>query len=160
MNMTLKKYTLLWLIGCWFVARPAMAQTADSVLMNYKEPKKFKVAAMDIVGTQFLDKSIIRSLTGIKVGESITVPGDDITKCIKNLWKQGLFGDIKVYASKVEGDSIFLTVSVLEKPRLNDITIKGIKKGDADEIKKKLEVLRGKPLTDALKTNIRNTVID
>ncbi len=158
--MTLKKYTLLWLIGCWFVARPAMAQTADSVLMNYKEPKKFKVAAMDIVGTQFLDKSIIRSLTGIKVGESITVPGDDITKCIKNLWKQGLFGDIKVYASKVEGDSIFLTVSVLEKPRLNDITIKGIKKGDADEIKKKLEVLRGKPLTDALKTNIRNTVID
>lgn len=158
--MTLKKYTLLWLIGCWFVAKPAMAQTADSVLMNYKEPKKFKVAAMDIVGTQFLDKSIIRSLTGIKVGESITVPGDDITKCIKNLWKQGLFGDIKVYASKVEGDSIFLTVSVLEKPRLNDITIKGIKKGDADEIKKKLEVLRGKPLTDALKTNIRNTVID
>lgn len=158
--MTLKKYTLLWLIGCWFVARPAMAQTADSVLMNYKEPKKFKVAAMDIVGTQFLDKSIIRSLTGIKVGESITVPGDDITKCIKNLWKQGLFGDIKVYASKVEGDSIFLTVSVLEKPRLNDITIKGIKKGDADEIKKKLEVLRGKPLTDALKTNIRNTVVD
>jgi outer membrane protein insertion porin family len=160
MNMTLKKYTLLWLIGCWFVARPAMAQTADSVLMNYKEPRKFKVAAIDIVGTQFLDKSIIRSLTGIKVGESITVPGDDITKCIKNLWKQGLFGDIKVYASKVEGDSIFLTVSVLEKPRLNDITIKGIKKGDADEIKKKLEVLRGKPLTDALKTNIRNTVID
>ncbi|MFM2283532.1 MAG: hypothetical protein RL222_1036 [Bacteroidota bacterium] len=158
--MTLKKYTLLWLIGCWFVARPAMAQTADSVLMNYKEPRKFKVAAIDIVGTQFLDKSIIRSLTGIKVGESITVPGDDITKCIKNLWKQGLFGDIKVYASKVEGDSIFLTVSVLEKPRLNDITIKGIKKGDADEIKKKLEVLRGKPLTDALKTNIRNTVID
>ena len=88
----------------------------------------------------------------------ITTPGDEITKCIKNLWKQGLFGNVTVYADKFDGENIYLTIDVLEKPRLNEITLKGLKKGDADDIKKKLDMLKGKPLTDALKLNVKNTI--
>ncbi|HOY41703.1 MAG TPA: POTRA domain-containing protein, partial [Chitinophagales bacterium] len=136
------------------------AQQIDTSIVNYKNPKKFKVAAIEISGTQFLDKNIIRSLTGIKVGDQISIPGDEITKCIKSLWKQGLFGNVKIYADKFDGENIYLTIDVVEKPRLNEITLKGLKKGDADDLKKKLDALRSKPLTDALKVNIRNTIAD
>lgn len=154
------KNILLLTFGFLFFFYHASAQQIDTTVVNYKEPKKFKLAALEISGTQFLDKNIIRSLTGLKVGDAITVPGDDITKCIKNLWKQGLFGNVKVFADKFEGENVYLTIEVLEKPRLNEITLKGLKKSDADDLKKKLEVLKSKPLTDALKLNIRNTIID
>lgn len=159
--MTLKKYIILLLIfGSWFIANSAKAQQLDTTKINYKEPKKYRLTSLDITGTQYLDKNIIRSLTGIKVGEMITVPGDEITKCLKNLWKQGLFGNVQIFASKMQGDSIALVIDVVEKPRLNDIIIKGLKKNDKEDIKKKLDVLRGKPITDALKLNVKNTITD
>jgi len=159
--MTFKKYiTLFLLFGSWFIANSAKAQQLDTTKINYREPKKYRITSLDITGTQYLDKNIIRSLTGIKVGEMITVPGDEITKCLKNLWKQGLFGNVQIFASKIQDDSIALVIDVVEKPRLNEIVIKGLKKGDREDIKKKLDVLRGKPITDALKLNIKNTIAD
>lgn len=155
-----KKIILLLIFGFLFIQHTSKAQQIDTTVINYKEPKKYKIAALEITGTQFLDKNIIRSLTGLKVGDAITIPGDDITKCIKNLWKQGLFGNVKIYADKIEGEEIYLSVDVLERPRLNEITLKGLKKSDADDLRKKLEVLKSKPLTDALKLNIKNTIID
>lgn len=134
--------------------------TSVNTGINYKEPKKYRVAGLEINGTQFLDKNIIRSLTGIKVGDLITLPGDDITKSIKNLWKQGLFGNVQVYADKIVGETVYLSIDVQEKPRLNEITLKGMKKSKSDDLRKKLDLLKGKPLTDALKANIKNTIID
>lgn len=159
--MTLNnKLILILSLACTFALNVMHAQELDTTYINYKQPRKFKIAALEISGTQYLDKNIIRSLTGIKVGDQISIPGDEITKCIKNLWKQGLFGDVQIYADKFEGDNVYLTVSILEKPRLNDITVKGVKKSEADDIKKKLDLLKGKPLTEALKLNIRNTIRD
>lgn len=159
--MTLRKLlSVLLLLTACLVFDNSFAQEIDTTYVNFKDPKKYKIAALEIKGTQYLDKNIIRSLTGLKLGDQITVPGDEITKCIKNLWKQGLFGDIKIYADRIEGDSIFITVDILEKPRLNEITIKGLKKSEADDIRKKLDQLKGKPFTEAVKTNIRNTIKD
>ena len=155
-----KKIAILLIFGSWFLINNSNAQQIDTSIVNYKDPKKFRVAAVEISGTQFLDKNIIRSLTGIKIGDLISIPGDDITKCIKNLWKQGLFGNVKIYADRFDGENVYLTVDVLEKPRLNEITLKGLKKSDADDLKKKLDLLKGKPLTEALKLNVRNTIAD
>ncbi len=159
--MTLKnKLILILSLACTFAINVSHAQELDTTYINYKQPRKFKIASLEISGTQYLDKNIIRSLTGIKVGDQISIPGDEITKCIKNLWKQGLFGDVQIFADKFEGDNVYLTVSILEKPRLNDISVKGLKKSEADDIKKKLDLLKGKPLTEALKLNIKNTIKD
>lgn len=161
MQTTLNKFlTLFLLLGSWFTINPANAQQIDTTFVNYREPKKLRLTSIDITGTQYLDKNIIRSLTGLKIGEIITVPGDDITKCLKNLWKQGLFGNVKIYAGKMDGDSIALVIDVVEKPRLNEIILKGLKKSDKEDIDKKLNVLRGKPITDALKLNVKNTIVD
>ena len=161
MQTTLNKFlTLFLLLGSWFTISPANAQQIDTTFVNYREPKKLRLTSIDITGTQYLDKNIIRSLTGLKIGEIITVPGDDITKCLKNLWKQGLFGNVKIYAGNMDGDSIALVIDVVEKPRLNEIILKGLKKSDKEDIDKKLNVLRGKPITDALKLNVKNTIVD
>lgn len=156
----IKKITVFITISFLFVSHFSKAQEIDTTVVNYKNPKKYKIAALEISGTKYLDKNIIRSLTGIKVGDHITIPGDEITKSIKNLWKQGLFGNVSIYADQFIGDSVYLIIDVQERPRLSEITLRGLKKSEADDLKKKLNMLNGKPLTDALKQNIRNIITD
>jgi outer membrane protein insertion porin family len=164
MNIKINKYfflTLLLLVNTYTaLAQADTTGTNEVFILDYKKPKIFTIEAVEIVGTSFLDKNIIRSLSGLKIGDKISVPGDDISKAIKSLWKQGLFGDIQIQASKIIEDKIYLDIVVLEKPRLNTITIYGIKKGEKEDVAKKLDALRAKPITDALKANIKNIIAD
>ena len=62
-----KKLSALLLIGFLFSFYFSEAQSIDTSLINYKNPKKYKLAALEISGTKYLDKNIIKSLTGIKI---------------------------------------------------------------------------------------------
>lgn len=129
-------------------------------IVDYKAPKTYIIAGLDIQGVKFLDKSIIKSISGLYLNQKVDIPGEDITKAIKQLWKQGLFTDIKIVADKVEGDKIYLTIHLIEKSRLSAILYKGIKKGQADDLNKKLDNYKGRPLSEALKNTISNTIKD
>ena len=68
-----KKITTLLIFGFLFAYHSTNAQVIDTAIVNYKEPKKYKIAALEISGTQYLDKNIIRSLTGLKMDENISI---------------------------------------------------------------------------------------
>lgn len=173
--MNMKQQLYIWILCFGLMGKTGMIKAQDTAsaealllaqdslptsVAAANEPKTYTLAALDISGTNFLDKNIIRSLSGLKPGDAITVPGDEVTKLIKNLWRQGLFGNVKVYASNIVGDSIYLRVDVVERPRLNSITVNGLKKSDKEDVLKRLDYYKGKPLTDALKLNVKNTVLD
>lgn len=134
----------------------------DSVDIDYAKPKTYTLAGYEVSGTNFLDKNIIKSLTGLVAGEEIEIPGEEISKAIRNLWKQGLFSDVSIYLSRVEGNNAYLTVQVTEKPKLSGFKYeaKKLKKGDIEDYNKKLDALKGKPITEALKINAKNILED
>src|SRR4029078_4662655 len=69
----------------------------DSLVVNYDSPKEYTIAGINVVGTQFLDKDILIALSGIRVGDRVEIPGMEVSKAVKNLWKQQLFANVKVY---------------------------------------------------------------
>ena len=82
------------------------------------------------------------------------VPGDKISKAIKNLWKQGLFSDISIQISKIENENIYLNIDLKEHSKLSKFNFEGqIKKHDITELKDLLKLMRGKVLTDNLINN-------
>jgi outer membrane protein insertion porin family len=58
-----------------------------------------------------LDKNAMISLTGLKVGDKVKIPGDAITTAIRRLWKQGLVGDATISVQKIEGDNVWLVIN-------------------------------------------------
>ena len=65
----------------------------------------------------------------------MTIPGgDNFSKAINNLWKQNLFSDIAIYFTRLVGNSIYLEISVTERPRLSNFYFRGVRKGDADDL--------------------------
>lgn len=127
---------------------------SSGVSINYSSPKEYEIADIEVRGVQFLDNNALISLSGLRVGDKIKVPGDEITTAIKKLWNQGIIGNVSIYASKVEGDKIWLVIELTERPRLTKYVIQGVNKTKQGEIEEKIGLIRGKVLTDVV---IKNT---
>jgi len=134
--------------------------TLQAFKVDYTNPVKMKIGGIDISGAKYLDKTILKSISGLLIGQEVDVPGEDLSKALRNLWKQGLFSDIELRIAGISEDKVFLEFAVVEMPRLSSIEYKGIKKGKSEDLDKKLEGVKNKPLTDALKANIKQVIDD
>lgn len=126
--------------------------------INYSSPKEYEIAEIKVEGSQFLDPNALTSLSGLRVGDKIKIPGDEVSSAIKKLWKQGIISNVSIQASKVEGDKIWLVISLTERPRLTKYEFQGISKSQETELKDKIELVRGKVLTDVLVKNTEMSV--
>ena len=137
------------------------AQTNDSIpVVKYGEPKDYEIGGIKVIGANFSDDNAIIAIAGLKVGDKIRVPGEDIFRAIKALWKLRLFTDIQVYQEKTIGDVIFLEIVVQERPRLSRHSFKGVKKSQHDDLNEEVNkyLLKGGIVTENVKTNAINAI--
>jgi outer membrane protein insertion porin family len=120
--------------------------------------KEYEIAAIKVDGSKNLDKNIIVALSGLRVGQTISYPGEDITKAIKSLWRQKLFGHIEINAVRFEGKKVHLRIRVEDKPRLSRYTIKGIKAGEIEDVRKKLDLRSGMILSNVVKSKVTRDI--
>ena len=128
--------------------------------MDYSNPKQYEIAGITISGVEFLDKSILVQLTGLKVGQEILIPGEAITKSLNKLWKQGLFSDIKITYTKIEGTKIHLDYYLKERPRLSKFEFTGIRKSEKDDLQDKINLLAGSQVTENIINNATKVISD
>ncbi|MBC9910630.1 BamA/OMP85 family outer membrane protein [Chitinophaga varians] len=122
-------------------------------------PQQYEIADITVAGTQYLDKALLLSLSGLSVGDKVVYPGgDQFTKAIQSLWSQRLFADVTIYVTKIEGNKIWLEIGLIEMPRMNSFQFRGIKKSEADDIATKAGLRKGTVVTPALKQNVIGVV--
>lgn len=132
------------------------SQTRSDNALNYVNPGQYTIAGIDVTGLNVLDKNAMVSLTGLKVGDKIKIPGDAISTAIRNLWKHGLVGDVTIRVDRVEGENVFLSLVLAERPRLTGYYFTGITKGQESGLKEDLKLILGRIVNDAV---VRNTEI-
>lgn len=126
--------------------------------INYSSPREYEIADIQVQGVEFLDNNALISLSGLRVGDKIKIPGDEISNAIEKLWKQGIIGNVSVNIDKVEGDKVWLIINLTERPRLTKYEFKGINKSQVAELKDKIDLVRGKVLTDVVLKNTELSV--
>lgn len=130
-------------------------QTSPSeTTLNYNAPQEYIIAGIEVAGLNVLDKNAMVSLTGLKVGDKVKIPGDGISGAIRKLWKHGLIGDASISVQKIEGQNVYLLITLAERPRLNDYYFVGISQSRQSALKEDLKLIKGKIVNDAI---IRNT---
>lgn len=134
--------------------------TVDPALdaLDYSSPRTYKIGEIVVTGTQNLDHSALISIAALEVGQEIKVPGDKIAKAIKNLWNQALFTDVKLIATKVQGDFIFLNIHVEERARLSKFKFVGVKKGKQESLRDEINLVRGKVITPNVIDNTKRKI--
>src|SRR5215510_3010344 len=73
----------------------------DSNSFEYGRPQQYEIGGITVSGTRFLDEQVLINISGLIIGDTIEIPGEKISKAIQNLWKQGLFSDVKISVVKV-----------------------------------------------------------
>ncbi len=121
--------------------------------VDYNNPKEYEIAEIEVVGSEFLDKNSIISISGLSVGQKVKIPGDAISGAIKKLWNQGILGDVSIFVSKVEGNRVFLTIELKERARLTKFTFEGLNKTQKSDIEDEIKLIRGRVVTDAVLKN-------
>ncbi|MFT6814495.1 MAG: outer membrane protein insertion porin family [Sphingobacteriales bacterium] len=150
------------LIGCFQFSSAQLNKlnnSSQSNSLDYAKPKQYEIAGIVVSGIEYLDVNAIKSLSGLVIGDRIKIPGEDITAAINNLWKQGLFDNVSIEISKIQGELIFLDLKLSERPRLVRFRFEGVKKSTADDLREKINLVRGKIVNDNLLNNTERLVI-
>ncbi len=150
------KKIILSLFLSSFLLISGFAQTE----FDYENPQEFEIAAIQVKGIKYLDVSALIQITGLTTGQKITVPGDQITYAIKKLWEQNMFSDVKIYALKTEGDKIWLEIYLEERPRLSEVRYYGIRNAQQEEINEKLDLVKGRKITQNTLVLTENIIKD
>ncbi len=150
-------YTLLAI--CCYLPASAQLDSIGASRINYSLPTEYILGPVTVSGAKYLDPDLIVPLSGLKAGQKISIPGDDVGKAIRKLWEQGLFTNVEIRILKTLGNIVFLDILVTERPRLGKFAFEGkIKKGEQDELRDKIKLISGRVLTENLKTNTINII--
>ena len=112
----MKHRILTYILLALLICQPLLADAQDSIPASPAAMPKieygmtrptYEIAGISVSGAPSYEDFVLIGFSGLAVGDKIEVPGDQITKCIRRFWKQGLFSDVKIVAQKIEGDKIF-----------------------------------------------------
>ena len=140
--MTMKKQVcVLAAVGILFsVPLHLQAQTAPP-------QEVFKILGIAVEGNVLADPGAVIANSGLKVGDEIAVPGDQVGQAVKKLWSLHLFEDVQITIDRKIANGVFLLVKVVEYPRFERFEITGNDELSNDDIFKAIPMVRGQVLS-------------
>src|SRR3970040_15669 len=124
----------------------------------FDQGKKYIRADVAVVGKISFNSQTVVTFAGLQKGQEITIPGEEISSAIKKLGKLGLFDEISFYVNKIQNDSIYLDLNLVELPKLNEVKFVGIKKNKTEGLIKDNSLTKGKIVTENLITTTKNYI--
>ena len=125
------------------------------VEVDYTRPRKYIVGDVSVEGNTYFSSNQIVSQTGLLKGREVTIPGDDISDAIKKLTSKGFFEDVGIYIDHFSParDSVWLTIKIMERPRVSKFSFTGVKSSEKKDLEERLNLRRGRDFSDYVKNS-------
>ena len=125
---------------------------------SFVKGKTYELDSLTVSGIKTFNEQTVISYSGLRKGQKIKVPGEEVSSVINKLWGLELFSDINVFVTNVENNKISLDIEIEELPTLTDVKINGLKKGNTETLIKDTELTKGKKLSESFLTNTKNYI--
>ncbi len=144
-----------WLCLLAFSLLLATHVAAQNIIVNPEisyagTPRQCEIGGIAVDGVEGYEDIVIVGLSGLSVGQNITVPGPEITEAVKRYWKHGLFSKCTITADSIVSSKVYLTIHLAMRPKITDITYNGVKKSEREDLEAKLGMAKGMSLTKNL----------
>jgi outer membrane protein insertion porin family len=127
---------------------------------NYADESEYIIGGVTVSGIRYLDLNALIGISGLRVGQEITIPGDAVTNAVKKLWQQGLFSDVRITIQSKRADTVFLDIALQERPRLSSVKLNGIRNGEATDLLEKINLPVGSQITSYILNNTEKIIKD
>jgi outer membrane protein insertion porin family len=129
---------------------------AASQEVSYEDGKSYILGGIEVTGLQSYNEQTVKTYTGLRVGQPIIVPGEQISAVINKLWGLELFSAIDFFITNIEGEKVFLELNIIERPTLTTVRFTGVKERKVGELVKDTDLKKGKKITESLISNTKN----
>lgn len=109
--------------------------------------RTYEIADLKVVGAPTYDDNIIIGYTGLRVGDRVEIPGNEITNASKRLMRQRLFAQARIKVDKIVGDKAWIVLEVRTHPRISEINYNGVKKSEREDLQDRLQLHVGNQFT-------------
>ena len=106
-----------------------------------------EIGGLAVKGVEGYEDYVLTGLSGLSVGQQISVPGTEITDAIKRYWRHGLFSRVAITADSIVGNKIYLCIHLATRPRVSTINYYGLKKSEREDMEAKLGIMKGNQIT-------------
>jgi outer membrane protein insertion porin family len=135
----------LVITGC--VASQAQDKIVNPDISYAGTPRDVVIGGITTSGVEGYEDYVLTGISGLSIGQQITVPGPEVTDAVKRYWKHGLFSKVVISADSIVGDKIYLHIYLAVRPRVSTINYIGLKKSEREDMENKLGLLKGMQLT-------------
>lgn len=118
-------------------------KTTYAPTVDYAFPTRKIIADVKISGSTSYDAYLLKSLSGLSVGETIDIPGMALTNAVNRYMQYGYFSNARILISKYVGNYAWIEIQLTENPRINEVTLSGISRSDREELEKRLGLRKG-----------------
>lgn len=152
----MKKTKILLLLAALLTAIPFTVEAQvvvggeEEYDFDYLTPKTYEIGGITFEGAEKFDTRVVQLVAGLQVGDRIKIPGDKVSSAIENLWKQGMFDDVQIRVTRIQGNIAFLKIVLKERPRLERFRFTGVKKGEDKKLREEIKLVTGDVVTENL----------
>ena len=155
-----KSYILLFVFILMASPFAMVAQEERAEIYDYREIDEYIIGGITISGVKYLDSNALISISGLRTGQAITIPGEEISAAAKKLWNQGLFSDVRISIMEMRNDTVFLDIFLQERPRLSSLKITGLSRNETQDIREKTKLPAGSQITAFILNNTEKIIKD
>ena len=141
-------FILLMSINTW-------SQQTDFVKGN-----EYILDEIKVTGLKNFNEQTVITYTGLKQGQKIRIPGEEISSIISKLWKLDLFSDINFYLTDIKDNNASIQIDIIELPTLSDFKITGLKKSKIETIISDTEIKKGQKITENFIKTTKNYIVN
>lgn len=120
-------------------------------------PRQFQIVDISVTGLITARENYLISSSGLSVGNTISIPGEDIANAIKQIYRTGLFSDVEINHERVSG-GVNIEIIVQEQPRLQRFEIEGVKRSHRRDLREELNLLSGFAVTNSVRNQAISTI--
>jgi outer membrane protein insertion porin family len=129
-------------------------------IFDFMSSEDYIIGGLNIKGIKFLDSNALIGISGLRIGQEITIPGDAVKTAVEKLWLQGLFSDVRISIEKVISDSVYLDIFLQERPRISSLKYNGVRKSEITDLEKKINLPIGSQVTAYLLNTSKKIIKD
>ena len=110
-------------------------------------PRTLVIGGVAVSDVEGYEDYMLSGISGLTEGQTITVPGNEITDAVKRYWRYGLFSTVSISVDSIVDDRIYLRINLTMRPRVSTINYIGLKKSEREDMEAKLGIIKGGQIT-------------
>ncbi|HEY4612912.1 MAG TPA: POTRA domain-containing protein, partial [Bacteroidota bacterium] len=127
-----------FLFLCILILTALVAPTGSA-----QQPEVYRILGISVEGQRSADPNAIIANTGLKIGDEITVPGQQTRTAVERLYGLRLFDDVQIFIENRTPEGVYLLIRVQENARLEKVEVEGNDELSTDDILKKVNLVKG-----------------